>query len=117
MAETSAVTETTRIAELASTLRVISEENRLRMVSLLVRQEMCVCDIIAATGLGQSLVSHHLGVLRRTGLVRDRREAQWVYYSIDPAGLAELNAAFLRLLGTAGLRPEAAYGASPSRCE
>lgn len=106
-----------RVAELASTLRVISEVNRLRIVSLLIRQESCVCDIMVALGLGQSLVSHHLGVLRREGLLRDRREAQWVYYSVDPERLADLNASFLQLLGSAELRPEAAYGASPSKCD
>ncbi|MCU0523151.1 MAG: metalloregulator ArsR/SmtB family transcription factor [Anaerolineae bacterium] len=115
MSKTAVVPETMSIADLVATLRVISEETRLRILGLLVRQEMCVCDLMEALGLGQSLVSHHLGVLRRTGLVRDRRESQWVYYSIDPERLAELNADFLHILGASHLTPEAAYGASPHR--
>ena len=110
-------TETVDIAELATTLRAISEETRLRIIGLLVRQEMCVCDLMEALELGQSLVSHHLAVLRRTGLLRDRRAAQWIYYSIDAARLADLNADFLQLLGTSELTPEAAFGASPHRCD
>jgi len=105
-----------RIGELAELLRVVSEENRLRILSLLVRQEMCVCDIMAALDASQSLVSHHLAVLRDVGLVRDRRDAQWVYYSVNPERLMELNDQYLQLLGVAQLRPEAAYGASPNKC-
>lgn len=104
------------VVELAGTLRVISDVNRLRILSLLIRQELCVCDIIATLGLGQSLVSHHLGVLRQAGLIRDRHDAQWVYYSIDPEKLAELNTQFRQLLDIAHLSPEAAYGASPHKC-
>lgn len=104
------------VVELASTLRVISDVNRLRILSLLVRQESCVCDIMMALDLGQSLVSHHLGVLRRAGLIQDRHDAQWVYYSIDPEKLTELNAQFRQLLDIAHLGLAAAYGASPSKC-
>jgi len=104
------------VVELASTLRVISDVNRLRILSMLMRQELCVCDLIDALGLRQSLLSHHLGVLRRAGLLQDRREAQWVYYSIIPEKLADLNTQFRQLLDIAHLGPDAAYGASPHKC-
>lgn len=101
------------VVELTSTLRVISDVNRLHILSLLIRQELCMCDIITALGLGQSLVSHHLRVLRQAGLIRDRHDAQWVYYSIDPEKLAELNTQFRQLLDIAYLGPEAPHLASP----
>jgi len=104
------------LAELAAMLRMIADENRLRILKLLTRHEMCVCDIMAELGLSQPLASHHLGVLRQAGLVCDRREAQWVYYSIAPERLAELNARYLALLDVANLAREAAYGAAPHRC-
>jgi DNA-binding transcriptional ArsR family regulator len=104
------------LAELAALLQVIADENRLRILALLVRQETCVCDIMAELDLSQSLASHHLGVLRQAGLVCDRRDAQWVYYSIAPEWLAELNARYLALLDVAHLVPEAAYGAAPHKC-
>jgi ArsR family transcriptional regulator len=111
-------TDTTEeaLAELSSILRVIADEKRLRILKLLTQQEMCVCDIVERLGLSQSLVSHHLGVLKQAGLVQDRRDAQWVYYSIDPDRLAELNAHYLVLFDVANLAPQAAYGASPRKC-
>ncbi|GEM_PF-430544 len=104
------------LPRLSELLRVISDEKRLRILAALMRQEMCVCDIMAQLGMGQSLVSHHLGVLKQAGLVRDRRDAQWVYYSINPERLAELNARFLAALDASQLAPEASYGASPRVC-
>lgn len=103
-------------AELAAMLRILADENRLRILVLLTQQEMCVCDIMAQLDLPQPLASHHLGVLRRAGLVRDRQEAQWVYYSIDRDHLAELNAQYLALLDVADLAPGAAHGAAPNTC-
>jgi DNA-binding transcriptional ArsR family regulator len=104
------------LAELLALLRVVADERRLRILALLMQQEACVCDIMEQLGLSQSLASHHLGVLRRAGLIRDRHEAQWVYYSVDPEQLAELNARYLALLDVANLTPEAAYGAAPHKC-
>ena len=104
------------LAELSSILQVIADEKRLRILKLLTQQEMCVCDIMERLGLSQSLVSHHLGVLKRAGLVQDRPDAQWVYYSLDLGRLVEVNAHYLALFDVANLAPEAAYGASPRRC-
>lgn len=81
------------------TLKVIAEPNRLKILCLLRRREMCVCEIVETLGLPQNLVSHHLRVLREEGLVRDRRDAQWVYYSIDRGRLGWFNAKYLALMG------------------
>ena len=104
------------VMELAGDLRVIADVNRLRILGLLMRQELCVCDLMEALGLRQSLLSHHLGVLRRASLIQDRPEAQWVYYSIVPEKLDALNTHFRQLLDTAHLGPDAVYGASPHKC-
>lgn len=103
------------LAELSGLLRVVADEKRLRILTLLARQEMCVCDIMEQLGLSQSLVSHHLGVLRQAGLVRDRRDAQWVYYSLDRRQLAELNARYMALLGVITPAAEATDGAAPGK--
>jgi len=97
-------------------LRVMADEKRLSILNLLICQERCVCEIVEELGLSQSLVSHHLGVLKQAGLVQDRRDAQWIYYSINLDRLAELNAHYLALFDVANLSPEAVYGASPRRC-
>ncbi|MEW6214442.1 MAG: metalloregulator ArsR/SmtB family transcription factor [Nitrospirota bacterium] len=43
----------------------------------------CVCDIVAALNMIQPKVSFHLGVLKEAGLIKDRRQGKWVYYSIE----------------------------------
>ena len=63
--------------------KALSEEPRLRILNLLLtRGELCVCDIMAALKIPQSTASRHLAYLRKAGLVDDRREAVWIYYSI-----------------------------------
>jgi len=104
------------LAELSGMLRVLADENRLRILQLLTQQETCVCDIMAQLDLPQPLASHHLGVIKQAGLVRDRRDAQWVYYSIDANRLAELNALYLSLLDVTNLAPESACGAGRHVC-
>ena len=63
--------------------KALADETRLRILSLLLmKQELCVCDIIATLKLPQSTVSRHLAYLRKSGMVQDRRCGLWMYYSI-----------------------------------
>ncbi len=69
---------------LADFLRVISEENRLKIICFLRRSdEQCVCKIQDFLGLSQNLVSHHLKVLRDFSLLNYRKVGLNVYYSIN----------------------------------
>ncbi|MCX7019282.1 MAG: metalloregulator ArsR/SmtB family transcription factor [bacterium] len=65
-------------------LRCLSDMTRARIFHLLARRgpELCVCDLIAALGLPQSTISRQLMMLRYLGLVKDRREAVWMHYSL-----------------------------------
>ncbi|NFV80631.1 metalloregulator ArsR/SmtB family transcription factor [Magnetospirillum aberrantis] len=69
--------------EYASSLfAALSDPLRLRCLALLARRgELCVCELTHALAVAQPKVSKHLAVLREVGLVRDRREAQWVLYA------------------------------------
>ena len=70
----------------AARFRALGDETRLRLMEVLTAGERSVADLMELLGLGQSLVSHHLRSLREAGLVRDRRDGRWVYYSIaEPA--------------------------------
>jgi DNA-binding transcriptional ArsR family regulator len=104
------------IDEAVDALKFLSDRNRLRILTVLTRAETCVCDLIDALDLPQPLVSYHLGKLRKAGLVRARREAQWIYYSVDPAAWDRLTAPLSGLLTAGPLPSEAAYGAS-HRCD
>lgn len=61
----------------------LADPIRLRALALIAREgELCVCELVAALDLPQPKVSRHLAVMRDAGLLRDRRDAQWVLYSL-----------------------------------
>ncbi len=65
--------------------RALADETRRRCLLLLIEQEeMCVCELTNAMGLPQPKISHHLGALRKAGLVSDRKQGLWVYYRLHP---------------------------------
>lgn len=68
--------------------RALGDETRLGILQLLGDGERCVADLMETSGLGQSLVSHHLRTLRDAGLVTKRAEGRWAYYRVSRAGLA-----------------------------
>jgi ArsR family transcriptional regulator, arsenate/arsenite/antimonite-responsive transcriptional repressor len=70
--------------------RALSDENRLRIVDLLRNGERCVCELTDALDLGQSLLSFHLKTLKDAGLVFDRRDGRWAYYSLNPDAFGQL---------------------------
>ncbi|MEO9653787.1 metalloregulator ArsR/SmtB family transcription factor [Marinomonas sp.] len=64
--------------------KCLADETRLRSIMLIQReQELCVCELMAALDETQPKVSRHLALLRRDGLLTDRRQGQWVYYKIN----------------------------------
>lgn len=86
--------------ELVSFFKALSDETRLRIFSLIVSREMCVCEIVEQLDLSQSLISHHLYHLKAAGLVKDRREGVWIHYSVNEDKLDELEKKLLGLLKT-----------------
>lgn len=68
-----------RMAEFFSAL---SDPHRLKLLSALAQQELCVCDLAAAVKMGESAVSHQLRVLRSQHLVKYRRQGRNVCYSL-----------------------------------
>jgi len=68
--------------ELLLIYKALSDETRLRIVKLLEKGELCVCDIVAALHIAQPKASFHLGVLKEAGLIKDRREGKWMHYRI-----------------------------------
>jgi ArsR family transcriptional regulator len=69
--------------EAARFFKILADESRLKMLWLLFnRRELCVCDIMAVLEITQSKASRHLATMRNLGIVTDRREGQWSYYSL-----------------------------------
>lgn len=77
---------------LAAVLRVLGDPLRLRIVSLLAREQLCTCHIVAETGARQTNVSNHLRALREAGLVEAEPAGRYTYYSLVPAALDALAA-------------------------
>jgi ArsR family transcriptional regulator len=71
------------VAVAARLLGVLSHETRLQLVLYLAQGPATVSEVCAALGLVQSNASHHLAILRTTGLVADRREGQFVVYQLN----------------------------------
>lgn len=65
--------------------RAFSDPTRLRILHLLLKGELCVCDIVAAMRVPQPTASRHLAYLRRAGLVFSRKDSLWMYYKLAPA--------------------------------
>ncbi len=70
------------MSEAVKLLKALADETRLRILNLVCRRELCVCQIVEVLGIGQSKASRHLATLRHAGLVTDRREGLWMYYSL-----------------------------------
>jgi len=68
-------------------LKALTDETRLRILALLGRGELCVCDLIAVLQLPQSTVSRHLALLKNAGWVTDRRQGLWMYYHLADTGI------------------------------
>lgn len=71
------------ISQIINFLKIISEENRLKILCVLKNGEKCVCDIWQFLNLPQNLVSYHLKVLEDWGLVLSRREGLKVFYQLN----------------------------------
>jgi ArsR family transcriptional regulator, arsenate/arsenite/antimonite-responsive transcriptional repressor len=69
--------------EMVRVFKALSEETRLRIIKLLEGGELCVCDIVAALDMTQPKVSFHLGVLKNSGLLKDRKQGKWVRYRLN----------------------------------
>ncbi len=75
---------------LAEIFKVLGDSTRIRLLALLTSNEMCVCDIAAALGMGQSAISHQLRVLRTARLVKFRKEGKEAWYSLDDDHVVKL---------------------------
>ncbi len=78
------VTATRKSLEKAARLfHALSDETRLELLDRLQSGEQCVCELTDAIKAAQSRLSFHLKVLKDAGLILDRREGRWMYYSIN----------------------------------
>jgi len=75
-----------QVVSLSSLLKLVGEESRLKILCILRQNRHCVCEIEEHVNQSQSLISHHLKDLKEAGLVVNKKEGLWVYYSLTEKG-------------------------------
>lgn len=86
----SALIRTPAIAALAETFKILGDPTRVRILDVLSKAELCVCDLAAMLGSSESAVSHQLRLLRSMRLVRARRDGRLVFYALDDEHIVNL---------------------------
>ena len=69
--------------DLVKVFRALSDPTRIRIIKLLEKRKMCVCELTKVLGASQPNVSHHLKILKDAGLVNDLKEGLWVNYELS----------------------------------
>lgn len=67
---------------MAEFFHMFDDPTRLKIIGALIESELCVCDIAAVTGMSQSVISHHLQILRQARVIQFRRVGKMAYYSL-----------------------------------
>jgi len=83
-------TSTSNTERLVRQFKALSDPNRLRIIDRLRGGERCVCELSDALDAGQSLLSFHLKCLKEAGLVTDRRDGRWAYYTLNAEALRDI---------------------------
>ncbi len=71
-----------QMREFMSLSKALADANRVRMVLVLQKGELCACQLTELFGLAPSTMSKHLSILYQARLVNTRKEGRWVYYSL-----------------------------------
>jgi ArsR family transcriptional regulator len=93
--------DTARSAQL---FHALSDEARLQIIQILLDGEHCVCDLQSHLDVAQSRLSYHLKVLKDAGVVTDRREGRWSYYTLNRDAIVETERLVAALRPTTGRR-------------
>ena len=90
--------EAENIAKAYTFFRAISDPNRLKIICLLQKGSMCVCEIVPAVEISDKLVSHHLKQLKKIGILIDKREGKFIRYSLDKKAIKEYKKIFSQVI-------------------
>ncbi len=73
--------------QLAMIFKAFCDENRIKILQLLIDGEKCACKLLEAMNIAQPTLSHHMKTLLDSGIVNGRKEGKWMHYSISREGL------------------------------
>lgn len=83
--------------EFVKVMKALSDPSRVKILKILQKRELCVCEIRALLGLAQPTISKHLKLLEEAGLVERRKEKLWVNYRLADGGSGACVAVLLDL--------------------
>lgn len=78
------------LTSIARCFHGLADETRLRIIDCLADGEQCVCHLTETLKTGQSRLSFHLKILKDAGILKDRREGRWIYYSLNAEVIEEI---------------------------
>lgn len=99
--------------DVTAVLKAMADPNRLRILNVLMRGDSCNCELNEKLGLPANLLSHHLRVLRKAGLIDSRRDVidgRWIYYSVKKEAVADWHGWFGHFLDPSRIKQRALCG-------
>jgi len=79
-----------KVREAERLFGIVGEANRIKILVLLFKREMCVCELESALKLPQPTISHHLTLLEQSGLLERNKRGRWVFYKVNSSPLLDL---------------------------
>lgn len=79
-----------KIRETERLFGIVGEANRIKILLLLSKREMCVCELESALKLPQPTISHHLTILEQSGLLERNKRGRFVFYNLNETPLVDL---------------------------
>ena len=79
-------------------LKILTDKNRIKIICILKEGSKCVCEIFPAIGISQKLASHHLGQLKKAGVLNEKREGNFIRYSLNRKVIREYKKIFNKII-------------------
>lgn len=84
------MTDEDKLFDMAELFKVFGDSTRMKIISALLKEELCVGEIAIVTGSTQSAISHQLRILKQAKLVKYRKDGKIVYYSLDDDHISKI---------------------------
>lgn len=84
------ILEEDKIIDLAEFFKIFGDSTRIKILSALIKEKMCVCDIAATLNMTHSAISHQLRILKQAKIVKYTKIGKIVYYEIDDEHIGKI---------------------------
>ena len=87
-----------KLEEITKIFKALGELNRLAILEMLKKDEMCACEILEEFKISQSTLSHHMKILCDSKIIKCRKDGKWTYYSLNKEKIMQVKSFFDKLL-------------------